>query len=138
MSSARALKILYWMAVVAGFGGLIVLVRSFKSRDESRVEGAGRSRGRSAVGRAWSATPTVSCLPGSGVWGGGPAPGRPRRRRTILADVPRVLAKLLYWLAVLLISLALVVVLILFFESRDGSSLNGSLIPAGPMALHGG
>jgi len=52
--------------------------------------------------------------------------------------VPRVLAKLLYWLAVLLISLALVVVLILFFESRDGSSLNGSLIPAGPMALHGG
>ena len=52
--------------------------------------------------------------------------------------VPRVLAKLLYWLAVLLISLALVVVLILFFESRDGSSLNGSLIPAGPVALHGG
>jgi len=34
--------------------------------------------------------------------------------------------KLLYWLAVLAISLALVVVLILFFESRDASQVEDS------------
>jgi cytochrome b subunit of formate dehydrogenase len=37
-----------------------------------------------------------------------------------------MLWKLLYWLAVLAISLALVVGLILFFESRDQSSVEGS------------
>jgi hypothetical protein len=40
-----------------------------------------------------------------------------------------VLLKILYWLAVLAISLALVVGLILFFESRDQSSIEGA---AGP------
>jgi cytochrome b subunit of formate dehydrogenase len=37
-----------------------------------------------------------------------------------------MLLKLLYWLAVLAISLALVVGLILFFESRDQSSVERS------------
>ena len=40
----------------------------------------------------------------------------------------RVLGKVLYWLAVLVISLALVVALILFFESRDDSSLDAGLL----------
>ncbi len=44
----------------------------------------------------------------------------------------RQAAKVLYWLAVLAVSLALVVVLILFFESRDGSSLDGAVIPLPP------
>jgi cytochrome b subunit of formate dehydrogenase len=40
-----------------------------------------------------------------------------------------VLLKILYWIAVLAISLALVVGLILFFESRDQSSLeSGALV----------
>ena len=55
-----------------------------------------------------------------------------------MAGVPRLLAKVLYWLAVVVIALALVVLLVLFFESRDESSLNGSLIPFGPVVLHGG
>ncbi len=42
-----------------------------------------------------------------------------------------LLLKLLYWLAVLAISLALVIGLILFFESRDQSSVeSGALAPA--------
>jgi hypothetical protein len=41
-----------------------------------------------------------------------------------------VLLKLLYWLAVVAISLALVVGLILFLESRDQSSVeSGSALP---------
>jgi len=32
----------------------------------------------------------------------------------------------LYWVAVVLVSLALVIALILFLESRDGSSLEGT------------
>ncbi len=41
-----------------------------------------------------------------------------------------LLLKLLYWLAVLAISLALVIGLILFFESRDQSSVeSGALGP---------
>jgi uncharacterized protein involved in outer membrane biogenesis len=40
----------------------------------------------------------------------------------------RVLGKILYWLAVLVISIALLVVLVLFFESRDESQVeNGAL-----------
>jgi hypothetical protein len=40
----------------------------------------------------------------------------------------RVLLKILYWLAVLAISLALLVALVLFFESRDESGVdNGGL-----------
>ncbi|HEY6780385.1 MAG TPA: hypothetical protein VI111_05480 [Thermoleophilaceae bacterium] len=42
-----------------------------------------------------------------------------------------MLLKLLYWLAVLAISLGLVIGLILFFESRDQSSVErGALPPA--------
>jgi hypothetical protein len=37
-----------------------------------------------------------------------------------------MLLKILYWLAVVAISLALVILLILFFESRDQSSVEGS------------
>jgi hypothetical protein len=37
-----------------------------------------------------------------------------------------VLLKILYWAAVLAISLALVVALVLFFESRDPTSVDGS------------
>ena len=37
-----------------------------------------------------------------------------------------VVVKTLYWLAVLVISLALLVLLVLFFESRDSSDLENS------------
>jgi hypothetical protein len=43
-----------------------------------------------------------------------------------------MLLKILYWIAVLAISLALVIGLILFFESRDESSLEGAGAP-GPV-----
>ena len=36
------------------------------------------------------------------------------------------LGRIVYWLAVLVVSVALVVALILFFESRDDSSLEGA------------
>lgn len=39
-----------------------------------------------------------------------------------------VIRRTLYWIAVLAVSLALVVGLILLFESRDQSSLEGGLI----------
>jgi hypothetical protein len=38
--------------------------------------------------------------------------------------------KILYWIAVVAISLALVVGLILFLESRDQSSIEGAALPA--------
>ena len=42
-----------------------------------------------------------------------------------------MLLKILYWIAVVAISLALVVALILFFESRDQSSVESdSALPA--------
>ena len=42
-----------------------------------------------------------------------------------------MLLKILYWVAVVAISLALVVALILFFESRDQSSVDSdSALPA--------
>jgi cytochrome b subunit of formate dehydrogenase len=41
-----------------------------------------------------------------------------------------MLLKILYWLAVVAISLALVVGLILFFESRDQSSVEGAAWPS--------
>ena len=40
-----------------------------------------------------------------------------------------VILKILYWLAVLAVSLALVIGLILFFESRDQSSIEGGARP---------
>jgi cytochrome b subunit of formate dehydrogenase len=39
--------------------------------------------------------------------------------------------KVLYWLAVVAISLALVIGLILWFESRDASQVENSALPAG-------
>jgi hypothetical protein len=41
-----------------------------------------------------------------------------------------MLFRILYWIAVVAISLALVVALILFFESRDQSSIERSALPA--------
>jgi len=38
----------------------------------------------------------------------------------------RVLVKILYWLAVLVVSFVLLVLLVLFFESRDESQVEGS------------
>jgi hypothetical protein len=40
----------------------------------------------------------------------------------------RVLGKILYWVAVLAISIALLIVLVLFFESRDSSQVH-SVVP---------
>jgi uncharacterized protein YneF (UPF0154 family) len=40
-----------------------------------------------------------------------------------------MLLKVLYWVAVLAVSLALVIGLILFFESRDQSSIEGAARP---------
>lgn len=37
-----------------------------------------------------------------------------------------MLVRIVYWLAVLVVSLALVIALILFFESRDQSSVGGA------------
>ena len=41
----------------------------------------------------------------------------------------RALGKILYWAAVLAISIALLIVLVLFFESRDSSQLHGVVVP---------
>jgi uncharacterized protein YggT (Ycf19 family) len=41
----------------------------------------------------------------------------------------RTLLKVLYWLAVFAISLALVIGLILWFESQDASEIEGSGLP---------
>ena len=41
----------------------------------------------------------------------------------------RVVGKIFYWLAVLAISLALLVVLMMWFESRDASQVEGSGLP---------
>ena len=40
-------------------------------------------------------------------------------------DVRKVLLKVLYWLAVLAVSIAILVGLITLLESRDSSSING-------------
>jgi hypothetical protein len=40
----------------------------------------------------------------------------------------RVLVKILYWLAVLVVSFVLLVLLVLFFESRDESQVEGSIV----------
>lgn len=39
-----------------------------------------------------------------------------------------VLLKIVYWLAVVVISLVLVIALILFLESRDQSSVDGTVV----------
>jgi cytochrome b subunit of formate dehydrogenase len=41
----------------------------------------------------------------------------------------RILLKVLYWLAVLAVSVALVIGLILWFESQDESDIQGSGLP---------
>jgi hypothetical protein len=45
----------------------------------------------------------------------------------------RILGRVVYWLAVLAISLALLVALVLFFESRDESDLGGAGRAAPPV-----
>jgi cytochrome b subunit of formate dehydrogenase len=58
---------------------------------------------------------------------------RPPRTRSVL----RIGGKIAYWLVVLAISLALVVGLILFFESRDQSQVEeGGAVPGAPPALN--
>ena len=42
-----------------------------------------------------------------------------------MPEFPGIVGKIVYWLAVLVISLALLVALVLFFESRDESTLQG-------------
>jgi hypothetical protein len=44
----------------------------------------------------------------------------------------RIAKQIIYWLAVLAISVALVILLILFFESRDQSSVESGAVPAIP------
>ncbi len=46
----------------------------------------------------------------------------------------RILGKVLYWLAVLVVSLALLVALVLFFESRDQSEVGSQSEPGGTAA----
>jgi hypothetical protein len=48
-----------------------------------------------------------------------------------------VLGKIVYWTAVVAISLALVVLLILFFESRDESQIESGSSPVAPLVLPG-
>jgi hypothetical protein len=43
----------------------------------------------------------------------------------------RILGKVLYWLAVVVVSVALLVVLVLFFESRDESEVGSQSEPRG-------
>ena len=45
-------------------------------------------------------------------------------------DWQKVLLKVLYWLAVAVVSVAILVGLILLLESRDSSSVNGVLVAA--------
>jgi uncharacterized protein YggT (Ycf19 family) len=42
----------------------------------------------------------------------------------------RIVWKVLYWLAVLAISVVLLVVLMMWFESRDASKVEGSALPS--------
>jgi len=44
----------------------------------------------------------------------------------------RTAKRLIYWLAVLAISVVLVILLILFFESRDQSSVESGAVPTIP------
>jgi hypothetical protein len=41
----------------------------------------------------------------------------------------RVLGKVAYWVAVVVLALALLVALVLFFESRDQGGLSGGAVP---------
>ncbi len=47
----------------------------------------------------------------------------------------RLIGRIVYWLAVLVISLAILVALIIFLESRDKSSVSGgTVLPVSPAA----
>jgi hypothetical protein len=46
-----------------------------------------------------------------------------------------LLGKIVYWLAVLAISVALLILLVLFFEARDSSDLQNSTRPAAAIQL---
>jgi hypothetical protein len=48
------------------------------------------------------------------------------------------MGKVLYWLAVLVISVALLVALVLFFESRDESELDRGAAPSAPAPAYAG
>ena len=48
------------------------------------------------------------------------------------------MGKVLYWLAVLVISVALLVALVLFFESRDESELDRGAAPSAPALAYAG
>ena len=56
-------------------------------------------------------------------------------------DIRRILTRTAYWLAVLICSLALVLALVLFFESLDDSSVDGGgtstggVVPVLPLGL---
>jgi len=54
---------------------------------------------------------------------------RPTAARKLLGRTVRVLGKILYWAAVLAISVALLIALVLFFESRDSSQVHSVIVP---------
>jgi hypothetical protein len=54
---------------------------------------------------------------------------RPTAARKLLGRTVRVLSKILYWAAVLAISVALLIALVLFFESRDSSQVHSVIVP---------
>jgi hypothetical protein len=55
-----------------------------------------------------------------------------RAARPTQSRARRIALKVVYWLAVLIISIGILIGLILFLESRDNSSVDGALAPAGP------
>jgi hypothetical protein len=59
--------------------------------------------------------------------------GRPESRDRV--EVAAMVGKILYWAVVIAISLAFVIGLILFLESRDDSSVEGARAPSGLAVL---
>jgi len=59
---------------------------------------------------------------------------RPTGGRNLRCRNVRVLGKILYWTAVLAISIVLLIVLVLFFESRDSSQVDNGAVLLGPLA----
>jgi hypothetical protein len=53
---------------------------------------------------------------------------RPREAWQAARPTVRILGKVIYWLAVLAISVALLIALVLFFESRDQSEIEDSSV----------
>ena len=53
-----------------------------------------------------------------------------RSRDGRILNPMRVAGKILYWLAVLAVSIVLLIVLVKFFESRDSSQIDSGLVPA--------